>query len=159
MSLTICISVGFSILLLILDKLVSGMELYLSTMLTVSVIWVDLDFLFFKLCQFYFFCVYPRFYWIIVISLFCWLCQSSFSAEIGEVIDFPTTLGFFTFFFNCVSSPFIYNRVNTSDQRLFDIIQIPTCFSNLFNWCIIFILWWDNGIGLHDFSAWYSPSC
>ena len=42
LSLKISISVGFSILVLILDKLVPGLDLDLSTVLTVSVIWVDL---------------------------------------------------------------------------------------------------------------------
>ena len=39
---TISISVEFSILVLILDKLVPGIDLDLSNVLTVSVLWVDL---------------------------------------------------------------------------------------------------------------------
>ena len=38
------------------------------------------------------------------------------------------TLGFFSFFFNHVSIPFLDNRVSSSDQCLFGIIQIPTFF-------------------------------
>ena len=43
LSLTIYISVGFSILIILLDKLVPGIDLDLSTVLTVSVLGVDLD--------------------------------------------------------------------------------------------------------------------
>ena len=63
-------------------------------------------------------------------------------------MGFYTTLGFvFPFFVNRVSSPLFENRLNSSDQRLFDIIHIPTCFSNLFTWCVRFIGQWANGIG------------
>ena len=43
MSLIISISVGFTILVLILDKLVPIIDPDWSTMLSVSAIWVDLD--------------------------------------------------------------------------------------------------------------------
>ena len=63
----------------------------------------------------------------------------------------------FPFFVNRISSSFFDNRVNSSDQWLFGIIQIPTCFSNLFTWIIKLLRQWANDIGWHDFSAWYSP--
>ena len=43
LSLKISISMGFYILLLILEKLVPVIDIVLDTVLTVSVIWVDLD--------------------------------------------------------------------------------------------------------------------
>ena len=42
---------------------------------------------------------------------------------------------------------------------LFYIIQIPTCFFNLLIWCYCILRQWDNNIGWHGFSAWYSLPC
>ena len=66
--------------------------------------------------------------------------------KIGEVMDFPTTLGFVLPFFSRANSPIFDNHVNSIDHQLFDIIQILTCFYNPFTWIIRFIRQWDNGI-------------
>ena len=83
--------------------------------------------------------------------LFCWNMRSDGLIHHSRFC-FPV-------FVNPVSSPLLDNHVNNSDQRLFDTIQIPTCFSNLLTWIIRFIRQWANGIVWHDFSALFSPPC
>ena len=81
----ISISMDFSILVLLLDKLFFWVDLYLSIELSVLVLFWELGTVF----------------WMFVIYMFCWLCQSFF-AEIVEVMASFTTLVFdFPFFQPC----------------------------------------------------------
>ena len=82
-----------------------------------------------------------------------------FFAGIGGVMDYFTTLGSVLLFFNHVSISLFENCVSSSDQWLFGIIKISTCFSNLFTWIIIFLRQWGNDIGWRYFSAWFSTPC
>ena len=127
LSLWISTSEVFSILVLLLDKFVFGIDLDLFNVFYVSVIWVNLDLsidltlsfllilgvstVLFDACNFSV---------LLTVSIL-------FFAEIGGLVDYLTTLGFF-FFFNHVSIPFFYNRVSSSDQWFFGIVQIPTVF-------------------------------
>ena len=70
-----------------------------------------------------------------------------FLAEIVGVMVSFTTWFWFPFFVYHVSIPFSDICVSSKDQCIFGIIQIPTCFSNLFNWVIIFFRQWVTDIG------------
>ena len=146
MSLTIYIAVGFYILVLILDKLFLGIDLDLSTVFNVSVLLADLDLSIDLTLSVLLLLVVSTvilnafdFSVLLTVSIF-------FFYEIGEVMASFTILGFVSPFFNHVSIPFFDNRVSSSDQCLFGIIQIPTCFSNPFTWIIILLRQWANGI-------------
>ena len=159
LSLQTSISEGFSILVLLLDKSVLEIDIDLFTVFSVSIIWVDLD-------------LYIDLFLSVLLILGAYTvlldaCYFSvfftvsilFFSEIGGVMDSLTTLGFVPFFYYHFSIPFFDSCVSTIDQCLFGFIQIPTCFSNLFTWCIRFLWKWVTGIGRHDFSAWSSPPC
>ena len=146
MSLTIYIAVGFYILVLILDKLFLGIDLDLSTVFYVSVLLADLDLSIDLTLSVLLLLVVSTvilnafdFSVLLTLSIF-------FFYEIGEVMASFTILGFVSPFFNRVSITFFDNRVSSSDQCLFGIIQIPTCFSNPFTWIIRLLRKWANGI-------------
>ena len=108
---------------------------------------------------------------MLVVYLFCWLCQFSFFWN-RRSDGFIRNISFlFTFFVNHVSIPFFDNRVSSSDQCMFGIIQIPTFFltfslgvsDSLGNGQMVL----DDMISVLDIfhpvnsgiSAWYSPPC
>ena len=126
---------GFSILVLLLDKLFLIVYLDLSIKLSVSGL---------------FFCGRDYCFWCL-----WFLCFVNYLSII------------FFWYMRCVRFlnnifswyPFFVNFFDISDQWLLGIIQIPTFFFNLFNWCIWFLRKWANDIGWHSFSARFSPPC
>ena len=67
-----------------------------------------------------------HFYVLLTVSIF-------FFSEIGGMMPSFNTLGFVLLFFNHASIPFFDNRVSSSDQCLFGIIQIPNFFFQSFH--------------------------
>ena len=112
-----------------------------------------------SLCKFYWFWVYMLFYRMLVISLFFYRVNIIFWWNRRSDGFLHHIMFCFTFFVYHVNIAFFDNHVSSSDQWLFGIIQIPTCFSNLLTRIIRFIRQWVTDIGWHYFSAWYSPTC
>ena len=81
-SFLISISLVFYTLLPVSDNLADEIYLYLFTdfiVSSVSVLWVDFDLSIIYLCLIYCLWIYIYLFFMLVVSLFCWLCQYFFS--------------------------------------------------------------------------------
>ena len=153
LSLWISIYEEFYILILLWDKLLLGIDFDLSTVFSVSVFFADL-----------YLSIDLTLSVLLLLGVFTVLldaCDFSvllttsiiFFSEIGGVKAFFTTLSIFHLFLNHVSILFLDKHVSSSDQCLFRIFQIPTCFYDYFNCISRLLRQWANDIGWHDLSA------